>query len=116
RLGKSTSDVILKQPHIARGRKANTNLVMMWKALHDINYSQLYEDAMLICHLYWGWILPDLSHIEEVILSDYDKTQKVYKSLDKLRSSSLGTQFRLFKHIQLRTNDCDIEDFKIVGM
>lgn len=114
--GKLTSMDIKKLPRNKHGRKNGTDLPMLYKGLLDTGYSSLYEDANLIAHQYWGWKLPDVSHLETLIMEDYEKTQRVYNMLPKERSSSLGTQFRLFKHLELRGHPCIISDFKIVKM
>lgn len=113
--GLSAGEEIRRQPLNSRGRKDGTDLSLMYEALEKGKY-YLYRDANLICHLYWGWTLPDLSHIEEQIMEDYHKTQKIYNQIEKTRSSSLGTQFRIFKHLQLRGYPCFIDDFKLVEM
>ncbi len=114
--GKPGSDEIKSRSIDSRGRKRGTNLAMLYKALLDTGYSSLYEDANLIAHRYWGWKLPDVTHLESIIMEDYEKTQRIYNMLQKQRSSSLGTQFRLFKHLELRGYPCSIGDFKVVKM
>jgi len=114
--GKMDSETIKSQPLNSRGRKNGTGLPMLYKALLATGYSSLYEDANLIAHRYWGWKLPDVTHLESVIIEDYKKTQRVYNMLQKKRSSSLGTQFRLFKHLEMRGHQCSIGDFKVVKM
>jgi len=112
-LGQPTSDVIKSSPLNTEGKRGKTSLQLLYKALQETNNSEYYEDANLIAHEYWGWLLPDVSHLEALILEDYKKTQKVYRELEKDRKSSLGTQFRLFKHLQLRGHKCSVSDFKI---
>lgn len=114
--GNPVSKTIKVRQLNSRGRKEGTDLDMLYRALLDTGYSSFYEDANLIAHRYWGWKLPDVSHLEAVIMQDYEKTQRVYNMLPKDRSSSLGTQFRLFKHLQLRGHPCVYKDFKIVKM
>jgi hypothetical protein len=114
--GMAVGDEVKERDFDSRGRKRGTELPMLYKALQETGYSSLYEDANLIAHRYWGWKLPDVSHLEPIIMNDYEATQKVYNTLPKDRSSSLGTQFRLFKHLQLRGHHCTIDDFKIVKM
>jgi len=97
-----------------RGRKGDTDLPMLLEALQKKGYNDYYDDANLIAHKYWGWRLPDLSHIEDAVMSDYRKTQKVYLALPKDRISSLSTQFRLFKHLQMRGHECYSNEFKLV--
>ncbi len=100
-------------PLNARGKRGNTDLQSLFKALQEIGYTDYYEDANLIAHTYCGWLAPDISHIEEIIMSDYDKTQEVFNNMEKERKSSLGTQYRAYKHLQLRGHPCLLEDFKM---
>lgn len=95
----------------------NTSRNLMYKALADTGNSEYYEDINLILHQYWGWELPDIAHIEENIMDDYDLTQTIYEELPKIRKSSLNSQFRLLKHL-LRYKDkiiyeINVKDFKI---
>jgi hypothetical protein len=101
-------------PLASKGVKKGTSKSMMLKALSETNNSVFYEDVNLVCHLYWGWSLPDLSADEEKIMNDYDTTQEVYKRLPKDRKSSLNTQYRLWQHLKIRGYHYPIEDFKIV--
>lgn len=95
-----------------RGRRDKTNKEMMYKALYDIGYPGYYEDDNLLCHLYWGWVLPDISHLEEAIMGDYDQSQWWLDQLDDQRS--FPTQLRLYKHLRQRGHPCFVDDFKVV--
>jgi len=97
-----------------KGTRGNTSRGMMFKALSETNNSVFYEDVNLICHLYWGWLLPDISANEEQIMNDYDMTQEVFKKIPKDRRSSLNAQYRLWQHLRIRGYRYPIEDFKIV--
>lgn len=112
--GLPTGEEVKKLPLDSRGRRGKTNKEMMYKALYDTGYASYYEDVNLICHLYWGWSLPDISHLEDAIIEDYDRSQRVYEFIKKDRKSCLNTQYRLFRHLQLRGYDCHLDDFKIV--
>jgi hypothetical protein len=99
-----------------RGRRGDTNHKMLWVALNSIGKSELYEDTNLIGHLYWGWTLHNIMHYKEIIVSHYIKTQKVFYQIppeERDRTSSLGTQFRLWKHLQLVGHECYQDEFKI---
>jgi hypothetical protein len=99
-----------------RGRRGDTDHKMLWNALSYIHRSEFYEDTNLIGHLYWGWTLHNLMHFKEKIISDYMKTQKVFYQIppdERCRTSSLGTQFRLWRHLQLIGHECYPEEFKI---
>lgn len=97
-----------------KGTRGNTSRGMMFKALSETNNSVFYEDVNLICHLYWGWLLPDISADEEQIMNDYDMTQEVFKKIPKDRRSSLNAQYRLWQHLRVRGYKYPIDDFKIV--
>jgi ribosomal protein L37AE/L43A len=97
-----------------KGTRGNTSRGMMFKALSESNNSVFYEDVNLICHLYWGWLLPDISADEEQIMNDYDMTQEVFKKIPKDRRSSLNAQYRLWQHLRIRGYRYPIDDFKIV--
>ena len=97
-----------------RGIRGNTSRGMMFKALSETNNSVFYEDVNLICHLYWGWLLPDISADEDQIMNDYDMTQEVFKKIPKDRRSSLNAQYRLWQHLRIRGYKYPIDEFKIV--
>ena len=112
--GLPTSEEVRKMPLNDRGTRGNTTRELMYRALFETGNASYYEDVNLICHIVWLWSLPDVSHLEDQIMDDYDKTQKVYECIWKNRKSNLNTQYRLFKHLQLRGHNCSIEDFKMV--
>jgi hypothetical protein len=112
--GLPTTDEVRKMPLTERGTRGTTTRELMYRALFETGNASFYEDVNLICHIVWLWTLPDVSHLEDQIMDDYDKTQKVYECIWKNRKSNLNTQYRLFKHLQLRGHKCSIEDFKMV--
>ena len=98
------------------GRKGDTNHQMLLFALYEIGQTCYYEHINLIGHIYWGWELPQVSQYKDRIISDYLKTQKVFRQIpieEKNRTSSLGTQFRLWRHLQLAGHKCSMSEFKI---
>lgn len=97
------------------GEKNGTSKDMLYKALRETGYSDYYECSNLICNKYWGWDLPAIGDLHDVILNDYDQTQKIYNDIkDHLnRKSCLNVQFRLFKHLEARGHKCNKKDFKI---
>ncbi len=99
-----------------KGRRGNTNHKMLWDALSHIGRSEYYEHANLLGHRYWGWKLPDVMHYKELIVSHYNKTQKIFYQIpsdERGRNSSLGTQYRLWRHLQLIGHDCHVDEFRI---
>ena len=98
------------------GRRGDTDHRMLWTALAEIGCSEYYEDTNLIGHIYWGWKLRNVMQYKETIISQYNKTQKVFYEIPpekRGRNSSLGTQYRLWRHLQLVGHDCHINEFKI---
>lgn len=97
-----------------KGRKAGTNKQLMFKALNEKGYSHYYKNVNLICHLYWGWDLPDLSDIEDKLLHDYDAFQRVYGKIKTGRRSCLNTDYMLLVLLLKQGYKCNSDDFKIV--
>ena len=111
-----SGDKIKMLPLNSRGRRGDTDHKMLWTALSQIGRSEYYEDANLIGHLYWGWTLPNVMQYKEVIILHYNKTQKVFYQIpteERGRNSSLGTQYRLWRHLQLIGHECYMDEFKI---
>jgi hypothetical protein len=107
---------VKKLPLNERGKKDHTNREMLCKALAHIKHTEYYEDCNLIGHIYWGWKLPNLTHVKQTIFRHYSITQKCFYKIPlevRDRISSLGTQYRLYKHLQLIGYECYPEDFKI---
>jgi hypothetical protein len=96
-----------------KGQRKGTNLQMMIEAIRRIGES-CYEDANLICRIYWGWELPDLTQYENMIMSDYDMFQKEFESIKGSRKSSLNTQLLLYRLLRKNNINVTEDQFKIV--
>lgn len=95
------------------GAKKGTSRSLMYKALKETGNSRYYDHINIILHKIWGWSLPDVSHLEDQIMNDYDLSQRVYETIPKDRKSSLNSQFRLYKHLRRLHYPCKSKDFKI---
>lgn len=117
RHGRPKGEIIRQMPlDPYTGRRGDTNHQMLLFALFEIGQTCYYEHSNLIGHIYWGWELPQVSQYKDRIISDYLKTQKVFRQIpmeEKNRTSSLGTQFRLWRHLQLAGHNCSMDEFKI---
>jgi hypothetical protein len=114
KIKKPVSSEILKLPLMEDGKKKGTSREMMFEALSDTNNSAYYDDINLILHIYWGWELPNISHLEEKIMEDYINTQQIFNSIIKKdRNASLNIQFRLYVHLKAVNYPCTKDDFKI---
>lgn len=115
--GITPGHIIRSKPLNSRGTKDGTDFIMLYKQLYNISRNNYYEDVNLIAHKYWGWKLPDYSHIYDKVIRIYTVTLKIFKNIpieERERKSNLGTQFTLFKILQLCGVDVIEEEFKIV--
>ena len=105
-------------PVNGEGKKEGTSKKLLFEALEYLNYSQYYDETNYITNVYWGWELPDISGIRDKIIKDYQNTQKIWNRIKYKykRSASLGTQYRLFVHLNSNGYECKKEDFKIQDM
>ena len=111
-----TAAQIKELPLNNRGRRGDTDHKMLWKALEDIGRPEYYEDADLIGREYWAWEIRSIEEYREPIRLKYLKTQKVFYEIpieERKRYSSLGTQLRLWRHLQLEGHECYKDEFKI---
>ena len=106
--------VICELPMNEDGTRGDTSKDLMYSALHDVVLAQYYEDVNLICHVYWGWKLQDVGHLEDAIMTDYDRSQMIFEQHKGSRKSCLNTQYRLWRHLARRGHPCKSKDFKIV--
>lgn len=96
------------------GTRGEYGKSMLLQALADEGYADYYKDVKLIGHLHWGWRLPSISQQDrDLIIQDYDNTQRVFNAIPKERKSSLNTQYRLYRHLQARRIPCKPTDFKL---
>ena len=94
--------------------RGKTSKRLLFKALKDTGLSGHYEDANLICNIYWGWPLPDVSHLEELAMRDYDIAQNIFEDEKGDRKSCLNIEYRLWRHLSRLGHLCKPTDFKLV--
>lgn len=114
--GRPSGAKISAMPLNSRGRRYDTTPKMLWDALSSIGRSEYYKDTNYIGKIYWGWVLPNVMHLRESIKYKYIKTQKGFYAIppeERDRNSSLGTQYRLWRHLQLENHECYPYEFKI---
>ena len=112
--GFKSAEEVKQLPLNVDNERLGTSHDMLREALHKTNNSSFYEDINLILNLYWDYPLPDVSHLELDIMEDYKKLQKAFLEIDKDRTSSLNTQYRLYKQLQLKGYKCKPSQFKII--
>lgn len=117
KIKRPTGDQIKKLPLTDRGMRGDTDHKMMWTALSSIGFSEYFKHSNYICNIYWGWTLPNVMHLRELIIYHYNITQQIFNKIpveERERDSSLGVPYRLWRHLQLVGHKCYIDEFKIV--
>jgi hypothetical protein len=100
-------------PHLENGKKPGTSVTILLDAMKATGYPN-YPIVNAIARDYWGWILPDLSDVREIILRDYEATQRIYDKIKKENKSSLNCNIRIYFHLKAIGYPCSTEDFKLV--
>ncbi len=94
-------------------REGKSNVVIsrerMFLALSYIGYPY-YEHVNLIMHKYLGTKLPDLSHLENILMIHFDLT---HKASQQLGIEPINTQFRLFKQLEMLGEPVNISEFRV---
>ena len=113
--GLKTSQEYNDLPLLKNGTKEGTSREMMFEALSNINCSGYYDDINLICSIFFGWKLPNITHLEDEIMKDYDEFQKANSNLPNRegRKSSLNSQWILYILLLRRGYPCKSKNFKI---
>ena len=113
--GMKSSREYAVMPLLPDGTKEGTSKDMMYEALFNIGCSGFYDHINLICAVFFGWLLPDVGHLEEEIMRDYDEFQSGYEMLpDKEgRKSTLNSQWKLYIILKHRNWPCKMREFKV---
>lgn len=107
---------LMENPLDHYGIRIGTSHEMLLNALDRIGKTKYYKYVWYIGHKYWGWLVRDVSEIEDKIYRVYNLTQIQYNKIPiekRERSSSLGTSFRLYKILEMLKHNCHIREFKI---
>lgn len=112
-----TSSEVKKMDLSADGRRGPREYTRsyMKSLLITLGYKPFLNDINLILHLYWGWTLPDVTHLESQIKEDYENSQAVFNEIQKDRQSCLILPYRLYRHLRKVGYPCKIDDFDIVS-
>lgn len=87
--------------------------------LKETGYSKHYEDLNLIYHNITGAPLPDISHLEEKLVQDFDELNELYekhyiKTKKIKRKNFINTQYVLFQLLRRHKFPCDKNDFNFL--
>jgi len=87
--------------------------------LKENNDSNHYEDGNLIYHRITGKPLNDISHLEDVLMSDFDKLSELYdeiyiKNKKITRKNFINTQYVLYQLLRRHKYPCNKNDFNFL--
>jgi Poxvirus Late Transcription Factor VLTF3 like len=84
--------------------------------LREIKQTKHYEDVVLIHHQLTGKPAPDISHLENVLLNDFDILVETYdrKFKNSERKNFINTQYVLFQLLKRHRFPCRKEDFNML--
>ena len=84
--------------------------------LKETEHTKHYEDVVLIHHQLTGKQPPDISHLENQLLHDFDELTTLYDKLyrNNERKNFINTQYVLFQLLKRHHYPCKKEDFNIL--
>lgn len=84
--------------------------------LKELKYTNNYENLNLIHYKFTGIKPPDISHLEEHLLRDFDILTELYdKKFNNLnRKNFINTQYVLMQLLERHRHKCDEDDFVIL--
>lgn len=83
--------------------------------LKDLGYSKYYEDIVYIYHRITGHFIPDITHLENDLLNDFDSLLEMYDSTFKHdRKNFINNQYVLYQLLRKYKYQCRKEDFQFL--
>ena len=87
--------------------------------LKELNYTKHYENINLIHYNLTGIKPDDISHLEDILLQDFDQLtilyDKIFKQELKIeRKNFINTQYVLYQLLRRHHHNCSKEDFSIL--
>lgn len=83
--------------------------------LKELNYSNHYENINLIHHVMTGISPPDISHLEEQLLDDFNVLTELYSTMKHIkRKSFINSQHVLYQLLRRHKYPCNKDDFIVL--
>jgi ribosomal protein S27AE len=94
----------------------NVNKEHILLFLREIEQTKHYEDIVLIHHQITGKPAPDISHLENALMADFDILVETYekKYKNSERKNFINTQYVLFQLLKKHKYPCKKEDFNML--
>lgn len=110
--------LLLDSPH-RRTRFQNVTKEHILLFLKETGHTKHYEDIVLIYHKMTGKPVDNISHLESVLMEDFDKISSLYDTKYKFtgkieRKSFINTQYVLFQLLRRHKYPCRKEDFNML--
>ena len=83
--------------------------------LKDLGYSKYYEDIVYIYHKITGQEIPDITHLENNLMNDFDALLEMYDSTFKTdRKNFINNQYVLYQLLRKYKYNCRKEEFQFL--
>lgn len=88
--------------------------------LKELNLTKHYENVNLIHYVFTGKKPDDISHLEDILITDFEILSDLYDKTFKHgettinRKSFISTQYVLFQLLRRHKHGCDVNDFTIL--
>jgi hypothetical protein len=82
--------------------------------LNETGHTKHYEDINLLYNYYTGFPLPDISHLEEKLLKDFELILEAYEQIETEKTNFLHGQYILYQLLRRYKYDCREEDFTML--
>lgn len=106
---------LLSNSKVKCDRYKNITKDNIFMCLKENNFSKHYINVTLIYCNMTGKRAPDISHLEDKLLSDYSRVMEVYNIVkDEERKSSLNSNYILLELLLFNGEKCDRDDFSIL--
>ena len=103
-----TGSEIRSQPlNVVSGTRGTVIIEELYRALQKTKNVQWYPDLNTVVYEYWGWPLPDFSHVENDVVDDYIQISgTISDACRRHGKSSLGTIYLAYQLLMNRGFPC----------
>lgn len=106
---------IIKDERESRSKKfANVKKSHIIHFLKELGYTKHYDDYVLIHANLTGQKLNDISHLENILVKDFEKFSEKYSSIFTERKNFINTKFILYRLLLRHNHKLDEGDFLTV--
>ena len=79
--------------------------------MKELSYNKYYEDITYIFHSLTNKPIPDISHLEPILLSDFDRLLNLYDQKHHDRKNFINNNYVLFQLLRKNGYKCNRNDF-----